>query len=109
MSLTNKPQEFLEHCPFCGQQESLELKTITTGSDETFFGLFENTKQTKYFILCFTRKGGCGASTGRYTSEKDAIKAWNSRSGDSRSQSNHSEDSRSESSCSRFNTADSRH
>ena len=92
MSFTNKPQEFLVPCPFCGQQESLEIKSKTTGSDETFFGLFENTKETKYYVLCLTRKGGCGASTGRYTSVKDAIKAWNSRSDSSSSKFNTTKD-----------------
>ena len=78
-TMLNEKQEFLIPCPFCGQQESVETKSKTTGSDETFFGFFENTKETKHFILCSTKKGGCGASSGRYTSGEDAIRAWNSR------------------------------
>ena len=79
MSVTNKRQEFLEPCPFCGQQESVGTKSRTTGSDDTFFGIFEDTKETKYSILCSTEKDGCGASSGRHDSIEDAIRNWNSR------------------------------
>lgn len=49
-------------CPFCGQVKALEIAG-------------------RYSIVCNSKKGGCGATSGSYRTEKELIENWNKRAG----------------------------
>lgn len=57
----------LEPCPFCGNS----CQQVVMGRDE-------NGKEL-YSIICDTRQGGCGGSTGYFETPIDAVMAWNIR------------------------------
>ena len=66
----------LKKCPFCGG-EHIEIDSCN--------GLeacenFEECGDAGYTaIVCDVTKGGCGASSGYFRSQDDAINAWNRR------------------------------
>ena len=66
----------LKPCPFCKTRRSIlmtlaEIELIDTPTEY---------QMSHYGVVCDYQSGGCGASTGwQYTSEEDAIEAWNRR------------------------------
>lgn len=56
-------------CPFCGHEGKV---MIFKGKDGW---------RDRYTVLCRYDEGGCGAESGMYHSEEEAIAAWNTRSG----------------------------
>lgn len=60
----------LKPCPFCGKLGSVRMETSTGSDDRQWF-----------YVLCAIRKEGCGASSGWYRHDQDAINNWNRREG----------------------------
>lgn len=58
----------LKPCPFCGFINP-ELYGVT----------IEEYNFRDYAVICSANIGGCGASTGHYEKEPEAIEAWNRR------------------------------
>lgn len=58
----------LRECPFCGFINP-ELYGIT----------IKEYNFRDYVVICSASIGGCGASTGHYAKESEAIEAWNRR------------------------------
>lgn len=58
----------LKPCPFCGFINP-ELYGVT----------IEEYNFRDYAVICSASIGGCGASTGHYAKEPEAIEAWNRR------------------------------
>lgn len=59
----------LKPCPFCGERESVR-QIVRRGKDGW---------RDRYSVLCDYEDGGCGAESGWYHYEIEAIEAWNSR------------------------------
>lgn len=59
----------LKSCPFCGETEPVRL-IVSPGKDGW---------RDRYFVLCNYEDGGCGAESGWYHSQIEAIGAWNRR------------------------------
>ena len=59
--------DFLEPCPFCGKQDTLEVEDNIEG--RAFQGR----------VVCNIHWGGCGASSGWRSNVTDTILAWNLR------------------------------
>lgn len=57
--------EDLKPCPFCGHTDSLQVSWVHS----------ESFKQ----VICSALSDGCGASSGGYESEDEAVKIWNTR------------------------------
>ena len=57
----------LKPCPFCGSEPTIR---IFRGKDGW---------RDRYAVLCRYDEGGCGAESGLYHYESEAIKAWNRR------------------------------
>jgi len=57
-------------CPFCGKTDAVEVMQ-EADSCSVYHG--------SYQVVCNTRSGGCGSTSGYYTTIEDAIKAWNKR------------------------------
>lgn len=77
--------ENLKPCPFCGNT-MLDISDVRDCEDcanfeaEDVCPAFEpagfcNMK----FVVCSFYKGGCGASSGWYKTEEEAVEAWNRR------------------------------
>lgn len=64
-----RPKNFLKHCPFCGETESVRM-LIRKGKDGW---------RDRFFVRCEYDNGGCGAESGYYHSEKEAANSWNRR------------------------------
>ena len=57
----------LKPCPFCGNKPTIR---IFRGKDGW---------RDRYAVLCRYDEGGCGAESGLYHYEDEAIEAWNRR------------------------------
>lgn len=57
----------LKLCPFCGSEPTIR---IFRGKDGW---------RDRYAVLCRYDEGGCGAESGLYHYEEEAIEAWNRR------------------------------
>ena len=57
----------LKPCPFCGSEPTIR---IFRGKDGW---------RDRYAVLCRYDEGGCGAESGLYHYEEEAIEAWNRR------------------------------
>ena len=57
----------LKKCPFCGNEPTIR---IFKGKDGW---------RDRYAVLCRYDDGGCGAESGLYHYEEEAIEAWNRR------------------------------
>ena len=57
----------LKPCPFCGSEPTIR---IFRGKDGW---------RDRYAVLCRYDEGGCGAESGLYHYEDEAIEAWNRR------------------------------
>jgi len=57
----------LKPCPFCGSKPTIR---IFRGKDGW---------RDRYAVLCRYDEGGCGAESGLYHYEDEAIEAWNRR------------------------------
>ena len=57
----------LKRCPFCGNKPTIR---IFRGKDGW---------RDRYAVLCRYDEGGCGAESGLYHYEDEAIEAWNRR------------------------------
>lgn len=68
----------LKECPHCGSTEAPEL---TDCHEAEACGNFERCDWDNLFksVVCNIYKGGCGASSGFYSTEKQAVDAWNTR------------------------------
>lgn len=66
----------LKPCPFCGNDDP--TIRIFKGKDGW---------RDRYAVLCNYDEGGCGAESGVYHSEAEAIESWNRRVGEKRSES----------------------
>lgn len=64
----------LKKCPFCGGEEPVTV-IIRKGKDGW---------RDRYAVLCDYDYGGCGAESGWYHYEEEAIEAWNRRTNDDR-------------------------
>ena len=58
----------LKHCPFCGFINP-ELSGV----------IIKECNFQDYVVTCSANIGGCGAATGHYAKESEAIAAWNRR------------------------------
>ena len=61
-------KKLLKPCPFCGNNEP--TIRIFRGKDGW---------RDRYAVLCRYDEGGCGAESGLYHYEEEAIYAWNKR------------------------------
>ena len=59
--------EKLKSCPFCGSKPTIR---IFKGKDGW---------RNSYAVICRYDEGGCGAESGLYHYESEAIEAWNRR------------------------------
>jgi Lar family restriction alleviation protein len=59
--------EELKPCPFCGNEPTIR---IFKGKDGW---------RDRYAVICRYDEGGCGAESGLYHYESEAIEAWNRR------------------------------
>jgi len=72
-------------CPFCGKTETVRLQSASEYDIETYdIEHFDNDEQ--WHVVCDANEinsndghGGCGASTGFFDSEENAINSWNTR------------------------------
>ena len=60
-------------CPFCGSTEDVHLLSRTRR--EPYLGRW----YTQYYVSCADEFDGCGAVSGYWGSEEEAIAAWNRR------------------------------
>ena len=60
-------ERVLKPCPFCGGEATIR---ILRGKDGW---------RDRYAVLCRYDEGGCGAESGLYHYEEEAIEAWNRR------------------------------
>lgn len=60
-------EQELKPCPFCGGKATIR---IFRGKDGW---------RDRYAVLCRYDEGGCGAESGLYHYEEEAIEAWNRR------------------------------
>ena len=63
-------EEKLRNCPFCGGEPTIVVRKGKDGWRD------------RYSILCDYEHGGCGAESGWYHYESEAVEAWNKRVGD---------------------------
>lgn len=61
-------EDGLRRCPFCGYDSP--TITICKGKDGW---------RDRYTVICRYDEGGCGAESGMYHSEVEAVEAWNKR------------------------------
>lgn len=59
-------------CPFCGFKHTELCTTLDNGEVEASLGVFD-------MVLCNAAKGGCGARSGYFGSEDEALAAWELR------------------------------
>ncbi len=59
----------LKPCPFCGAKKPVTVR-IYKGQDGW---------RDRYAVLCRYDEGGCGAESGLYHYESEAVEAWNRR------------------------------
>ena len=57
----------LKPCPFCGNEPTIVIRKGKDGWRD------------RYSVLCDYEHGGCGAESGWYHYESEAIEAWNKR------------------------------
>lgn len=79
----------LKPCPFCGQDGAQMLSNVWEGeqcynsSKREICPAFSNEPEEKgcpvHMVICSYTCGGCGSSTGWYSTEERAIEAWNRR------------------------------
>lgn len=75
----------LSPCPFCGKSvakvtNAAELEECTHFEDEKICPLYETWEECKMkAVICGVSGGGCGAMTGYFTTEEEAVEAWNRR------------------------------
>lgn len=81
----------LKPCPLCGKDvailSNLQDCEICSNFEAEICPAYEsveNIDDCPHFVVCNAQKGGCGASTGWYSNERDAIEAWNRRAKDER-------------------------
>ena len=60
----------LKPCPFCGEEGTIIVRKGKNGWRD------------RYAVLCDYEHGGCGAESGWYHYEEEAIEAWNRRAKD---------------------------
>ena len=60
----------LKPCPFCGGEPTIVVRKGKDGWRD------------RYSILCDYEHGGCGAESGWYHYESEAVEAWNKRVGE---------------------------
>lgn len=63
----NKRMAELKPCPFCGSEPTIR---VYRGKDGW---------RDRYAVLCRYDEGGCGAESGLYHYENEAVEAWNRR------------------------------
>lgn len=56
----------LKACPFCGKTDSV----------------YVDKENELYQVVCYSTRGGCGASSGYIDTKEEAIENWNKRSND---------------------------
>lgn len=71
----------LKPCPFCGRKvatcDTVAAVSLTDVGETDY-----EWESRHYVVVCDYKKGGCGASTGKwYTAPEKAIEAWNRRGG----------------------------
>lgn len=62
------------NCPFCGYLSSLSVERNDEYADESY-----PERDLQYQVVCDVNDGGCGASSGFYTTKDAAVTCWNTR------------------------------
>lgn len=66
--------EELKPCPFCGKS----VAVLSNAQEEL------EVCNNYVMVVCAFNRGGCGAATGFYNSEQEAIEHWNRRADNGR-------------------------
>lgn len=61
----------LKRCPFCGNEQSL----FVGGANE----ISDDEREIGFAVCCDFNNGGCGATGGYRSTEKEAVMSWNKR------------------------------
>ena len=75
----------LKPCPFCGENVAVmtdahDLEECSNFEDDNCHcNEFESHPCEYKTVVCDVTRGGCGASSGYYPTEKEAIEKWNRR------------------------------
>ena len=82
----------LRPCPFCGNTETVGIESVMTCEECKFFEDGDKCPAFKPYyeeddedncpfkaVVCTVSGGGCGGSSGWYSSAEKAIEAWNRR------------------------------
>lgn len=72
----------LKPCPFCGNT-NIHKTNCRELEDCAHFEVCD-TDILYFAYVCSVNHGGCGATTGYYETEEEAIEAWNRRADDGR-------------------------
>ena len=70
--------EKLKECPFCGKKVAKYTTAAELEMCVKDVYCYE-ADCTMKAVVCGVQDGGCGASTGFFTSEEEAVTAWNRR------------------------------
>ena len=68
----------MKQCPFCGNKNIIFDGCRGLEMCNEFEDCHENEMKS---VVCSVNKGGCGASSGFYFTEEQAIEKWNIRDG----------------------------
>lgn len=66
----------MKPCPFCGSLDCPEISHISEAVDRITLELLE---LDQWAVVCAFTRGGCGASSGFKSSQREAMDAWNRR------------------------------
>ena len=64
--IRQEPKSTPDRCPFCGAEAGRVARSFS---------------DSKYYVLCSPRRGGCSAKGPERTMKESAIRAWNRRNG----------------------------
>jgi len=70
----------LKSCPFC--TKSVAVTCVEGGFDLRVVDDSAQDEPNEFTVVCDYREGGCGASSGWFTSRREAEKRWNKREGE---------------------------